>query len=59
MVATFAVLNHNGVGLSASVATITLATSVARETQLDRETRRIELRATWNGSTNPISVAAA
>jgi hypothetical protein len=59
VVATFAVLNHNGVGTSASVATITLAATVARETQLDRETRRIEIRATWNGTTNPISVAAA
>ncbi len=59
LVATFKVLNHNGVGLSANTAVVTIATAVARETQIDRDTRRIELRGTWNGSTNPITLATA
>jgi hypothetical protein len=53
----FRVANHNSIGLGATGINVTLATCMAREVQLDRDTRRVEVRATWNGTTNPITLA--
>jgi hypothetical protein len=53
----FRVATHNSIGLGATGINVTLATCMAREMQLDRDTRRVEVRATWNGSTNPITIA--
>jgi hypothetical protein len=64
LVATFAVLTARGVGLSALVATCTLKTAMCREAPIAGEDganskRRVSIRATYDGSNYPITLAVA
>lgn len=61
VVSTFAVLNHNGVGTSAGTATVTLNNPQIREEGITGKPamRKIVIRATWDGSTQPITIATA
>lgn len=63
-VATFAILNHNGVGTSAATATVTMNTCLVREQSISGSSgqpagRRITCRATFDGTNKPITLATA
>lgn len=58
---TFGVLNHNGVGLAAGTATVVLNNPQIREESIGSKPamRKITIRATWDGTTQPITIATA
>lgn len=63
-VITMAVLNNLGIGLSANTAIITLSSNLIREQVIPGEDgqpakRRVQVRATYNGSTLPIAITTA
>lgn len=57
--AVFSVVNHLGIGASASTATVTINGTLVREQALEGGGRRLLIRGTFDGSNKPITIATA